>query len=319
MDEFELIRRYFVSQPVIRPDVRIPIGDDAAVTRVPPGYELVVTTDVLVAGVHFFADADPGGIGHKSLAVNLSDLAAMGAEPAWFLLDLTLPAADATWLQQFAEGMHGLARQYGVQLIGGDTSRGPLSIAITAMGFAPEGRALTRGGAKVGDRIAVTGTLGDAALALAAVQGATHLASGQKASIMHRLERPMPRVAEGMAMRDYASSAVDISDGLIADLSHILKASGVGARLIRESIPLSETYRAHLVQAGWEPALAGGDDYELCVTVPEASLPNLQEIARRQGFALTVIGEIMSGGGVSVVDAAGQPYHYNAIGHNHFA
>ena len=318
MTEFELIRSFFASQPVARTDVRVGIGDDAALVQPPPGMELAVTTDILVAGVHFFEDADPRQVGYKSLAVNLSDLAAMGADPAWFLLDLTIPKPDPVWLRAFAEGLHGLAREHNAQLIGGDTSRGPLAIAITAIGLVPTGEALLRSGARAGDIVCVTGTLGDAALALDAQQGKYRLPANDLQALRQRLERPAARVLEGKALRAHASSAIDISDGLLADLGHILEASQVGARVQLDAVPLSPVYRAHLEQVGWDDALAGGDDYELCFTVPAAKQREVEALARRTGFSVSAIGEIISAHGLEVRDAAGRSYRPQRSGHDHF-
>lgn len=318
MTEFELIRAYFASQPVARSDVRVGIGDDAALVRPPAGMELAMATDVLVAGIHFFEDADPASIGYKALAVNLSDLAAMGAEPAWFLLDLTLPRADAAWLRGFADGLYELARRYDVQLIGGDTSRGPLSIAVTVVGFVPPGQGLLRAGARAGDLIYVTGTLGDAALALGIRRGQHRVADAEYAAIRQRLDRPVPRIAEGIALRGFASSAIDVSDGLLADLGHVLEASGVGARLALDAVPLSPVYRAHVSEIGWDYALAGGDDYELCITVPPGRRGEIEALARERQFSLWAIGEVTSTGGLRVHDAAGRLYRSEPAGHDHF-
>ena len=318
MNEFELIRTYFATQAVQRDDVRVGIGDDAAVVAPPSGMETAITTDVLVSGVHFFPHTEPAAIGHKSLAVNLSDLAALGAEPAWFLLDLTLPEADMEWLRGFAEGLFSMARRYNVQLIGGDTARGPLAIGISAIGFVPPGGSLRRSGARVGDVIYVTGTLGDAALALAQLSGTRRFPTEEWAVLRNRLERPMPRVAEGMALRGLASSAIDISDGLLADLGHILEASAVGARLELGRIPLSEVYRAHVADIGWDFALAGGDDYELCFTVPAAGVQAVEALAREQNFALTAIGEIKLGRKLDVRDPRGKAYLPKSRGYDHF-
>lgn len=319
MTEFELIRTYFTTHTVVRADVSIGIGDDAAVVRPPAGTDTVITSDALVAGVHFFEDADPAGIGHKSLAVNLSDLAAMGAEPAWFLLDLTLPGVDTAWLRGFAEGLGDMSRRYNVQLVGGDTTRGPLAIAITAVGLVPKAKALRRSGARAGDRIYVTGVLGDAALALAASRGRCQVSPSERTHIHERLERPIPRVAEAMALRDIASSAVDVSDGLLADLGHVLQASGVGARVTLGAVPLSAAYRAHLNEVGWDYALSGGDDYELCFTVPPAKLSALAAVVREHQFVLTPIGEITSGNALRVLDPQGGLYQPPHRGHDHFA
>ncbi len=318
MTEFELIRTYFASQSISRADVHIGIGDDAAFVTAPAGSQTVVTTDVLVAGIHFFEDIDPEALGHKSLAVNLSDLAACGAEPAWFLLNLTMPRTDEAWLRRFAEGMFALAQRYDVQLIGGDTSRGPLSIGITAIGAVPYGKGLLRSGAHEGDAIYVTGTLGDAALALAVRQGELSLGTAETVDLARRLERPAPRVAEGIALREVASSAIDISDGLLADLSHILQASGVGARVMLESIPLTPAYRTHLAAAGWDHALAGGDDYEICFTASPDRFASLNALAAERGFVFTRIGEIIEGEELDIRDRSGAPYSPRRRGHDHF-
>lgn len=319
MTEFEIIRTYFDRLPVSRPDVRVGIGDDAAICRAPVGAETVVTTDVLNAGVHFFEDVDPFALGHKALAVNLSDLAAVGAEPAWFLLGLTLPAAAPGWLERFAQGLAEMARRFNVQLIGGDTTRGPLSITITAIGTVPQGKGLLRSGAKPGDLIYVTGSLGDAALALAALRGSRRFVAEDLVRLRERLERPAPRVAEGVALRDIASSAIDVSDGLLADLGHILEASGVGARVRLEAVPLSPTYRAHLADVGWDYALGGGDDYELCFTVPPLERETLDVLASEMRFPLTMIGEITAERRLDVYDAAGRIYRVPRHGYDHFS
>lgn len=281
--------------------------------------DTVVTTDVLVAGVHFPENTDPAALGHKALAVNLSDLAAMGAAPAWFLLDLTLPAPDADWLRAFAGGLFDLAQRHEVQLIGGDTSAGPLSIAITAIGVVPQGKCMRRAGARTGDVIFVTGTVGDAALALAALQGKETLADNDTETVRARLDRPLPRLAEGKALRDIATSAIDISDGLLVDLGHVLEASNVGARLNLTAIPLSAYYRRHLPQVGWDYALAGGDDYELCVTVPAAKVNRIDRLAETSGVQMTAIGEIVDGRGLEICDALGRAYHPKRKGFEHFA
>jgi thiamine-monophosphate kinase len=303
----------------MRADVRMGIGDDAAIVRAPPETETVITTDVLAEGVHFFPDVDAASLGHKSLAVNLSDLAAMGAEPAWFLLNLTLPEPDTSWLRRFTEGMFALARDHNIQLIGGDTARGPLAVGITAIGLIPAGAGLLRSGARPGDSICVTGALGDAALALAARRGKLSLRAEEIVATGERLDRPIPRVREGLQLRDLASSAIDVSDGLLADLGHVLEASGVGARLQLDAIPLSSVYRAHVAQIGWEYALAGGDDYELCVTIPQGNMGRAKQLAEQKKLTLHTIGEITAARGVEMYDGAGQRYQPAGKGYNHFA
>ena len=318
MNEFELIRRYFSRQPVTRADVALGIGDDAALLQPPPGQQLVVTTDLLVSDVHFLPDVNPAALGHKALAVNLSDLAAMGAEPAWFVLNLALPVADESWLTGFSTGLFGLAQRYRIQLVGGDTSRAPqVVIAIEAHGFVPAGQALERAGAKPGDRIFITGALGDAGLALRHRQGRLRLSDAEFALCAERMDRPAPRIEEGLALRAIASSAIDISDGLVADLGHILEMSRVGARLELARLPLSPAYRTHLAETGWDVALANGDDYELCFTVPPANLAALDKIKHRFP-AMVDIGVIEADSGLRIIDAAGKPYTPKATGHDHF-
>lgn len=319
MNEFELIRRYFALQPVTRADVRLGIGDDAALLQPPPGHQQAVTTDLLVSGVHFLPDVNPASLGYKALAVNLSDLAAMGAEPAWFLLNLALPAANESWLANFSAGLFELAQRYRVQLVGGDTSRAPhIVIAIEAHGFVPAGQALTRTGAKPGDHIFVTGPLGDAGLAWRHRQGRLQLSEAEFALCAGRLDRPTPRLEEGLALRTIASSAIDVSDGLVADLGHILEMSRVGARLELARLPLSPAYRAHRAETGWDVALASGDDYELCFTVPTPNLAALEKIKNRFP-GITEIGCIESGSGLRIFDVDGKVYVPKVTGHDHFA
>ena len=318
MTEFELIRRFFAAQPINRADVVVGVGDDAAVLACPSGQQLVVTTDTLVEGVHFFPNSDPVALGHKALAVNLSDLAAMGATPVCFTLALALPRADDKWLELLCEGMFGLARRYDLQLVGGDTVRGPLALTITAHGRVPAGQALLRSGARPGDRIYVTGELGDAGIALREAQGTLKLDQTDSAIVTERLARPMPRVAAGLALRGVASSSIDISDGLIGDLGHILDRSGVGARVALDRLPVSDVYRSLLPQVGWDVALANGDDYELCFTVPAANLAALQRVLDALECPVAHIGDIAAEPGLRIVDAAGKPYRPHATAHDHF-
>jgi len=318
MTEFELIQKFFAAQPVTRDDVVMGIGDDAAVLQPRAGSQLVVTTDTLVEGRHFLPGTDAAALGHKALAVNLSDLAAMGAEPAWFLLNLTLPVADETWLAEFCRGLFLLAREFDVQLVGGNTTRGPLAIAIEAHGFVPEGGALRRTGARPGDGVYVTGTIGDAALALHKRLGRCALSTPDGEALQTRLDYPTPRVRAGLQLRRFASSAIDISDGLVADLGHVLEASGVGALIVRERVPLSDVYRKQLDHVGWDLALSGGDDYELLFTVPPSKSRALQQAGALLGCALTSIGEIVSGPGLTLVDAQGNPCMVASGGYDHF-
>ena len=319
MNEFELIRTYFAAQGLARDDVVVSIGDDAAVVRPPLGMEAVLTTDMLVADTHFFADAEPRSIGYKALAVNLSDLAAMGAEPAWFTLDLSLPRVDPLWLQAFARGLFELADRHRVQLVGGDTVRGPLAVAIQLCGFVPAGTALRRAGAAVGDGIYVTGTLGDAALALLQRQAKLTFSTSEAARVQRRLDYPQPRLVAGAALRTVATSCIDISDGLIADLGHILEASGVGARIALERIPFSQTYRRYQQRVGgWDLALVNGDDYELCFTVPPGRQPELASLLSGCGCDISYVGDIEVEPGLRVVDAKGNSHVPVQGGYEHF-
>ena len=291
MDEFEIIRRYFIDNSTHRDDVRLGIGDDAAILRVPPGQELVVSVDSLVAGVHFPEDLPAAAIGHRALAVNLSDLAAMGATPAWALLALSLPQSDAGWLQEFARGFFALAQRYRVALVGGNLIRGPLNITVTVHGLVPDGQALLRSGAQPGDQIYITGCLGDAAQGLKQLQERMQITEDD--SCVQRFCYPEPRIQAGSALRGIASSAIDISDGLVADLGHILQASGVGAKLQVENLPMSLSLLRHQTrEQALNIALSGGDDYELCFTVSEERLPQLESHVHEFGCPVTRIGEI---------------------------
>lgn len=319
MSEFDLIRTYFTDLTPDRADVALGIGDDAALVSVPPGQQVAVSVDTLVSGVHFLPSVSPRALGHKALAVNLSDLAAMGAEPAWVTLALTLPTADHTWLAEFAEGFSGLAARYGVALIGGDTTRGPLSLSIQVQGLVPEGEALRRSGARVGDGIYVTGTLGDAALCLKLMQSTTD--SGPLIDALRpRLETPQPRVEAGAGLRGLASGAIDISDGLLADLGHILEASGVGASLELERVPLSSTYAEWMVQGGdWSPALTGGDDYELCFTAAEEAGPQIEKLAVDLDLPISCVGRIEAQTGLRVTKSGAGVWSGSETGFDHFS
>ncbi len=318
MNEFELIRQYFARQPVVRRDVVVPIGDDGAVLDVPADQQLVVSTDTLNAGVHFPVDTDAVSVGHKSLAVNLSDLAAMGAVPAWFTLNLSLPHIDPPWLDGFCQGLFALAREHQVQLVGGDTTRGPLAISIAIHGFVPRGQALLRRGAGVGDLVYVSGELGDAALGLLQHTGKLQLPEAQCAQVLRRLHTPTPRVREALALRGLATACIDISDGLVADLGHLLDASKVGAQVDLARLPLSATYRQQLPLLGWEGALSHGDDYELCFTIPLVRREVLRHVTQQFACGFTCIGVIEAQAGLRITDDAGQPYHPAAAGYDHF-
>lgn len=287
MDEFQLIRHYFASLTATAEGVALGIGDDAALLRVPTGQELVVTTDTLVAGRHFPLQTRPFDIGWKSLAVNLSDLAAMGATPRWFTLALTLPAPNADWLAGFSEGLKALADLHGVALVGGDTTRGPLAISITAMGLVTAGAALRREGAVQGDLVCVTGTLGDAALALQQLD-----APDAEPGLRRRLDRPTPRVEAGLLLAAWASAGIDVSDGLAGDLQHILVASQVGAELRADKLPQSTAFQRAASTDALALQLHGGDDYELCVCLRGEDYQAVQPALAALGVPLTRIGSI---------------------------
>lgn len=305
MNEFGLIRRFFADAGLTRADVALGIGDDCAILNPPPGMRLALTTDTLNAGVHFPTATDPYAIGFKSLAVSLSDLAAMGATPAWFSLNLSLPEVSQDWLAGFAQGLFALAQAHHIQLVGGDTTRGPLSIGITALGFLPADKALTRAGARAGDRVYVTGTLGDAALALAVLKRESALKEEYRPQVFTKLNLPQPRVAEGAMLRDLATGCIDVSDGLVADLGHVLAASGVGARIDLRRLPLSAAYKSVFAEFGWAPAVTHGDDYELCFTLPAAQQRAFDRLLPQFACGFTHIGDIEAEPGLRLVDANG--------------
>jgi thiamine-monophosphate kinase len=316
--EFSLIDRIRDLTAQARDDVPLGIGDDAALLRVPAGQELVVAIDTLVDGVHFPRGTDAADIGWKSLAVNLSDLAAMGATPAWALLALTLPNADATFIDGLANGFAQLARQYRLALVGGDTTRGTLTLSVAVHGFVPPGKALLRAGAKVGDAIFVTGTLGDASAGLRLVQEKAGV-DARAATLIDRLNRPTPRIAAGLALRGHANACIDISDGLLADLGHICATSRVGAEIDASLLPRSSALLDLFgEQASRDLALSGGDDYELCFTVPAQQVAAVQADLARLGCGATKIGRIVEGHGVQVRDADGRWLELPHHGWDHF-
>lgn len=322
MAEFELIdiiRRHLRHG---RDDVRVGMGDDAAVVCVPPGRDLVVCTDTLVSGVHFPVDTDAADIGWKSLAVNLSDLAAMGAEPAWATLAMTMPVADAGFVEQFAKGFSELARKHGLDLIGGDTTRGPLAVTVTAHGFVPAGVAMQRSGAKAGDAVHVTGTLGDAAGGLRMLQSSAVAADklgAHRQFLADRLNRPQARVQAGIALRELASACIDVSDGLLADLRHVARASRVGIEIGEDCLPLStalaECFDTDACR-GFQ--LCGGDDYELAFTITEANVESMREAMEKQGCRVSRIGRVVEEPGVHVLDRNGQRRPTTIKGWDHF-
>lgn len=299
MSEQQLIERFFSGRGARRADVALGIGDDAALLRVPPDAELVATVDAIVEGVHFLAGADAADVGYRAVAVNLSDLAAMGADPAWALLALVMPAADERWLTRFTHGLFELLDRYDVALVGGDTNRGPLSVSVTLHGLVPRGAALTRGGARPGDVLYVTGTLGDAAAGLALEQGGAGSDYRGAEELRRRFFRPEPRVHEGRDLRGLASAAIDVSDGLTLDAGRLARASGVGIELELERLPVSGALRAgHTETTAHTLALSGGDDYELLFTVSPGHAVELARVARGWSCGCTRIGRVVAEAGV---------------------
>lgn len=293
MKEFELIKRYFTEQAIKRKDVVLGIGDDCAVVSPTARHNIAITTDTLVAGVHFPLETSARAIGHKSIAVNLSDLAAMGAEPTWISLAITLPEVEPKWIEEFCQSVFELCEFYNVQLIGGDTTQGPLSITVTAQGLVPVERHISRTGAKAGDWIYVTGEIGDAALALKHIFNEVNVAPEYIDSVRQSLDFPVPRILAGQALREYASAAIDLSDGLISDLGHICRASQVGANIVLDDLPISNALRDTVgLEKAYEMALSGGDDYELLFTVSEDNKVGMETALANTNNTITCIGQI---------------------------
>ena len=317
--EFNLIERFFVRDNPARRDVVLGIGDDCALLKVPEGQCLAVSVDTLLEGTHFLASSTAADVARKAMAANLSDLAAMGAEPAWVTLSLSIPDIEIGWLQAFSDSLHELLEHYGLQVVGGDTTRGSLAVTMQVHGFVPENVALKRSGAKAGDLVCVTGTLGDAALGLLIAQQTLSVDEVVGEHLLARYFRPKAQVAAGIALRNNASSAIDISDGLVADLGHICKASGVGAVINAEQIPLSDAaVKVTDEDKVLEYALTGGDDYELCFTVSEDNLKKVQSSLETVGVACYVIGRIAGKQDVRVVKD-GENVVLNKKGFDHFA
>ena len=318
MGEFELIDRFFRRKPASR-QVALGIGDDCALIAPAAGMQLAVSSDMLVEGRHFLSTVDPARLGHKALAVNLSDLAACGARPLAFTLSLALPAVDEAWLEGFARGLFALADEHACELVGGDTTRGPLAIVINVFGEVPPGQALLRSGARPGDDLYASGTLGDARLALEVIRGRPGVPSTLLDFARLRMEQPTPRVALGQALRGLATAAIDVSDGLLADLGHVLRRSGVGAevdascapRLLAAALALDERRVQDLV-------FAGGDDYELAFTAPPAQRAAVEAAAAGTGTRAQRIGRITREAGLRVLDATGQPLPPRWSGFDHF-
>lgn len=316
--EFELIARHF-TRPV-RHTV-LGVGDDGAVLRPTPGMDLVVTTDMLVAGTHFLPDAEPEALGWKALAVNLSDLAAMGAQPRWAVVAAALPEPDETWIAAFARGFFAAAEAFDVDVIGGDTTRGPLNFAPTVFGEVPQGQALTRAGAQAGDDLWVSGTPGLAALGLHHRQGKVSLHDTAAGPCLAALDRPQPRVELGLALRGLASAAIDVSDGLLADIGHILERSALAADIEFARQPRAALDACADAALAQRCLLSGGDDYELAFSVPSARRKDVEALSARLGLPLTRIGSLRAGpaGELILRDAAGQPMPVGQRGFDHFA
>lgn len=318
--EFELIKRFFQNEQAEAPaeGVLLGIGDDCALLQIPEGKQLAVSVDTLVAGIHFPADAEAELIAQRALRTNLSDLAAMGANPLWFTLALTLPETDEEWLRDFSRGLFACAREYKVALAGGDTTRGPLTITIQVMGAVEPGHALRRDGANIGDFVLVTHSLGDGAAALALIQNQINCDRASSEYLYERFYRPIPRLHESWLIRDFASAALDISDGLVADLQHICDASDVGAVIDVENLPLSPAVRAlnNSAQA-IEWALSGGDDYELCFTVPPQNMADIAMLIAEGKLNASIVGEIVPGNNV-ICEFGGEPHALAKTGYQHF-
>ncbi len=315
LGEFDLIDKYF-TVPVRRADLGV--GDDCALFTATPGMQLAVSSDMLVEGRHFLSTVAPDALGHKALAVNLSDLAACGATPLAFTLALALPRADETFLEGFSRGLRDLARVHDCELIGGDTTQGPLTICISVFGEVPRGQALLRSGAHAGDQVYVSGTLGDSRLALECFRGNAALTGERFRSVRRAMEWPQPRVALGVALRGIATSAIDVSDGLLGDLGHILRRSGVGATLHADALPRSAVLAAQTLDVQRECTLAGGDDYELLFTAPAQRDAEVHAAAGQSGVAVTCIGQIDAAPGVRLLDAQAQPIARHFAGFDHF-
>jgi thiamine-monophosphate kinase len=316
--EFEIIRKYF-TRPA--PSALLGVGDDCALVTARKGTTLALSTDMLLAGRHFLPDANPERLGHKSLAVNLSDLAAMGARPRWALLAIALPRADEKWIGAFSKGFFRIARRFATELIGGDTTKGPLTISITVIGEVPAGLALRRDAARAGDDIWLSGATGEAALALAHLKGRVKLAGRQRDACLERLHTPEPQVALGRSLLGLARSAIDVSDGLLADLGHIVKASAVAAELRWDDLPRAEAI-ASCPNRGLakQCLLSGGDDYELVFTAPQPMRSRIEAAGRKTGVRVTAIGTIVAGRpGVRLRDARGRPVSTRRTGFDHFA
>jgi len=322
LGEFELIRRCFMRHRELRPGIALGSGDDCALLAPRPGMQLAVSSDMLVEGRHFLSTVDPSRLGHKALAVNLSDLAASGARPLAFTLALALPRTEAAWLDAFADGLYALADAHGCALVGGDTTAGPLNVCITVFGEVPAGAALLRSGARAGDELWISHApgrgIGDARLALEVFRGTQALDGQAFARVRDAMEMPQPRVALGIALRGVASAAIDVSDGLLGDLRHVLALSGVGVTVDADALPASPELAAQPLAVRRLCQLSGGDDYELLFTAPAARHAQVLEAARAGGCAAACIGRIEPEPGLRVLDRDGRTVAADAVGFDHF-
>ena len=312
--EFDLIRHIQSQLKPASADVVLGIGDDAAVLSIPDGMELVATTDCLNSGIHFSGHDAPEDIGYKCLAVNLSDLAAMGATPRWVLMSLSLPEADPAWVRQFIQGFNALASEHEIELVGGDTCRGLMSVSMTALGWVPTGKALTRSGAHAGDLVVVSGNIGEAGLALRLLREG-HVCPEPLAEALHR---PQPRVALGRALLEWRTPCIDISDGLLQDLGHIARQSGCAADLFLEQLPITDALKQLSQEDRWDLQLTAGDDYELCFCWPSAKKAKLARLSQSLGLNLNVVGVITRGDRVRCLKPGGGEYVPQRSGHEHF-
>lgn len=321
MNEFELIDKFFAHHANSRSDVILGISDDAAVVRPPIDHDVVMTIDSLIENVHFLKKFQtPFDLGFKSLAISLSDIAAMGADPAWAILSLTLPKINEDWITEFCRGFFSVLDQYGMTLVGGNTTRGELAIHSQVTGLVPIGKAIRRDGAKSGDLIYVTGTLGDAALALSMLKKKIKIPKEFHEDILQKFFRPEPRIKEGITLRQFATSAIDISDGLAADLLHILEKSNVGATIKTSRLPLSKTLRTILKpEVAWQYALTGGEDYELCFTIPPHLQSSFELMFGSYDCGYICIGKIEQQKGLRILDTENQPYKIMKGGYEHFS
>jgi len=317
LSESELIQRFFQGLGASRSDVRLGIGDDAALLSVRPGEDLVLTTDALVEGVHFLPGAPAHSLGHRALAVNLSDIAAMGAIPSWALLSLNLPRADEAWLGDFAAGFGELAQAHAVALVGGNVSRGPLSITVQLAGSVPSGQALRRDGARPGDALYVSGSVGDAAAGLQLLRGELQTSAETAMQLRRRFEYPQPRSQLGAALRGLASACIDVSDGLYVDAARLLRASHCGARIELERLPLSAALRQALGATAWRRGLDGGEDYELCFTASAENSAPIAAISARTATIVTCIGHVEAGAGIEI-RSGNSVIQFSPLGFDHF-